>query len=990
MTNKFCSFCALHGIICDIHRELRNEYNSLNPTYATAQPIAQHIEQLSSTFKFHQQGDPSEFLVVLLDHLMTCVKTNETDVDMNSSLQPIQQIFGLNIISIIECKICCKTSSVDTWESILSLSMSSYSNLRQSLSAYFTIEELKNGDLYSCSNCEKMVPFSKMLKISNESPVIFILLKRFDYDVRLNSTRKSNLVIAYPETITLDDYFDEISRQSNKENENHSFIYKLNSVVVHLGEYATNGHVYAYVCSPDGYWYKADDERLTPVDLDLVLNHKDAYILCYVKTLKNSIYFSDNETISSPTHSSPVKISSTPTVSFQYFDKARDTHDDEILLSEIESISSNNSMNKISIDDNSFAGTCSSHSNDDILSDDSSIQHCSTQPESMILSTSIDTSSIQLDEDVQDSQSENDFVAETPTSHQFNLRSVDLVKLQVIRTEKNNMKKKRQFEKMGLIDESSNKTTAKKIFISKQVNTFKATVDNLVYNGDSSIHIGSTAERKCHVDVTYFYILLPYIKQLNKFCGLCVLNCTFGATNDAHRILLRCKLRCRAHPICPFTCFAIVQNNGKGNIIVTNRKVRHIKGVKICRPTRKPLRNLIKQQFAQGASTYRMYQEKLQQRTPEQRQGQNYDGIGKSRCILSKIKSERVNDSLLSADVDQGLFKLLEKFRADYNSDGKVKGSIQFISKYPCQIIVYSESSIRLFDLLMKQKNVVLSLDATGSIIKEKNTNRLLYYELSATLPGVANQDSIIPITFMISNAHALVNVIHWLELFKYSFSQMVIDEEQQFNTMDSPFKSTIIHDRTSRGILKWFRYLIFSFMPTTPIWSNLLLGDLSRHNRQIIHSFENIATNNEEQRTTAISERRMNIVKRNQLVMNSHQQVFLKCPYYLISCTTAIPSINTTTTTAIPPINTTTTTTMPSINTTTTAIPPINTTTTKTMPSINTTAAVPSTIDNNTASASSHMRIVSQTNVNGVKRLVITDDNHFFSITTPTNTKTS
>ncbi|CAF4274873.1 unnamed protein product [Rotaria magnacalcarata] len=60
------------------------------------------------------------------------------------------------------------------------------------------------------------------------------------------------------------------------------------------------------------------------------------------------------------------------------------------------------------------------------------------------------------------------------------------------------------------------------------------------------------------------------------------------------------------------------------------------------------------------------------------------------------------------------------------------------------------------------------------------------------------------------------------------------------------------------------------------------------------------------------------------------------------------------------------------------------------TIPSINTTTTLPSTIDNNTASASSQMRIVSQTNVNGVKRLVITNGNHFFSITTPTNTKTS
>lgn len=88
-----------------------------------------------------------------------------------------------------------------------------------------------------------------------------------------------------------------------------------------------------------------------------------------------------------------------------------------------------------------------------------------------------------MDEDVPNSQVENDFVVETPALHQFNLRSVDLAKLQVVRTEKNNRKKKRLFEKMGLIDEPSNNTTAKKIFISKQVNTFKATVDNLAYNG---------------------------------------------------------------------------------------------------------------------------------------------------------------------------------------------------------------------------------------------------------------------------------------------------------------------------------------------------------------------------------------------------------------------------------------------------------------------------------------------------------------------------
>ena len=90
---------------------------------------------------------------------------------------------------------------------------------------------------------------------------------------------------------------------------------------------------------------------------------------------------------------------------------------------------------------------------------------------------------------------------------------------------------------------------------------------------------------------------------------------------------------------------------------------------------------------------------------------------------------------------------------------------------------MFTESSIRLFDILLGYKNVVLSWDATGSIIQEKNnSNRLLYYELSITLSGLVSEDSIVPITFMISDAHALVNVLHWLQVFKHSYSLVVVD----------------------------------------------------------------------------------------------------------------------------------------------------------------------------------------------------------------------
>lgn len=68
------------------------------------------------------------------------------------------------------------------------------------------------------------------------------------------------------------------------------------------------------------------------------------------------------------------------------------------------------------------------------------------------------------------------------------------------------------------------------------------------------------------------------------------------------------------------------------------------------------------------------------------------------------------------------------------------------------------------------------------------------------------------------------------------------MDEEQEANATDSPFKSTvnqIFREALSKsglsielmcgdqctGILKWFKYLTHYFMPTLPVWSNLLLG---------------------------------------------------------------------------------------------------------------------------------------------------------------------
>jgi len=66
-----------------------------------------------------------------------------------------------------------------------------------------------------------------------------------------------------------------------------------------------------------------------------------------------------------------------------------------------------------------------------------------------------------------------------PSLYQFKLRAVDLVKLNAIRTKKNNKKRARLYKQMGLPLEVDNPPKKKKIFLNKQANTRNSLMDKV-------------------------------------------------------------------------------------------------------------------------------------------------------------------------------------------------------------------------------------------------------------------------------------------------------------------------------------------------------------------------------------------------------------------------------------------------------------------------------------------------------------------------------
>ncbi|CAF1234041.1 unnamed protein product, partial [Didymodactylos carnosus] len=113
----------------------------------------------------------------------------------------------------------------------------------------------------------------------------------------------------------------------------------------------------------------------------------------------------------------------------------------------------------------------------------------------------------------------------------------------------------------------------------------------------------------------------------------------------------------------------------------------------------------------------------------------------------------------------------------------------------------------------------------------------------------------------------------------------ITVDEEKEMNKTTSKFKSicdeiyeqcyynngNLLDTRTTtrkanNGNIKWLNYLKTSFMPSVPVWSSLLLGDLGRYKKQLNNSDSLSLQKSHPQRTNNNSERRMGYEIRERL----------------------------------------------------------------------------------------------------------------------------
>jgi ubiquitin carboxyl-terminal hydrolase 7 len=227
------------------------------------------------------QHDVQELARKLIDGL-------ESRLSGSKNAQQLQRLFQGKTKTMVKCLNVPYESSREETFMDLQLSVLGHRNLYDAFRDYIKPEKLEGENKYHAEQYGYQEALRSTIFVSLP-PVLFIHLKRFEYNPMAQSQYKINQRFEFPDMLDLM-YF------VQDEEERKDCIYTLHSVLVHRGNIGS-GHYYAFIntASADDstkQWYQFNDANVTPSSEREVIEHgfggsesgASAYMLVYIKT----------------------------------------------------------------------------------------------------------------------------------------------------------------------------------------------------------------------------------------------------------------------------------------------------------------------------------------------------------------------------------------------------------------------------------------------------------------------------------------------------------------------------------------------------------------------------------------------------------------------------------------------------------------------------------------------------------------------------------
>ena len=161
------------------------------------------------------------------------------------------------------------------WQWVVSWVWGPAVTVHHCLNAFFSADELKGDNMYSCEKCGKLRNGLKYSKVVKLPEVLVVHLKRFRHDYMFSS--KISQHVAYPLTgLNLQPFLHRDCVSDVRQ-------YSLYGVICHHGSVGGGHYTAVAQNATNGEWYEFDDEIVSHISAESVLRSQ-AYVLFYKKT----------------------------------------------------------------------------------------------------------------------------------------------------------------------------------------------------------------------------------------------------------------------------------------------------------------------------------------------------------------------------------------------------------------------------------------------------------------------------------------------------------------------------------------------------------------------------------------------------------------------------------------------------------------------------------------------------------------------------------
>mmetsp|Transcript_10465 Transcript_10465/g.26589 ORF Transcript_10465/g.26589 Transcript_10465/m.26589 type:complete len:1024 (-) Transcript_10465:2375-5446(-) len=150
---------------------------------------------------------------------------------------------------------------------VLELEMRESANLENSLEAYLEEEVLAGDNQYYCPRCSSRQNALRSIQIHSLPPHLILQLKRFKFDMKTFQRKKIKSSFTFPTSIDFGPFLADKSKGSKA---SHGFVYDIQSIILHRGKNASEGHYISLVKrEEDNLWWQFDDQHATCIGKDL-------------------------------------------------------------------------------------------------------------------------------------------------------------------------------------------------------------------------------------------------------------------------------------------------------------------------------------------------------------------------------------------------------------------------------------------------------------------------------------------------------------------------------------------------------------------------------------------------------------------------------------------------------------------------------------------------------------------------------------------------